>query len=268
MYTLRTIDDALAINEKILPGVRVVIVGAGFIGSEVASSAAASGAQVVLLKIAETAMSRAVCARLGHALGQLHKEFGVSLVCNARVTGFGGESRVQSVWLADGRELPADIVVVGIGVLPNKEWLADCGLRLTMGFCVTGRPMQDQKRYTLPAMAWRGRTNGGAASCGQSNGSSRRTTECTLRRTCWPAVRRPDHSRPYLASGATNTTAAFGLPGNAFHLFTIARISALARFRMAHLPFVIHSRRRRSHSRRCVGFTGRVRQACLHMRSA
>ncbi|WP_167315762.1 FAD-dependent oxidoreductase [Paraburkholderia phytofirmans] len=105
---------------------------------------------------------------LGLALGQLHKEFGVGLVCNARVTGFGGEIRVQSVRLADGRELPADIVVVGIGVLPNTEWLADSGLRLTMGFCVTGRSMQDQKRYTLPAMAWRGQPNGGRRHAGRA----------------------------------------------------------------------------------------------------
>ncbi len=133
IYTLRTIDDALAIKEKILPGIRVVIIGAGFIGSEVASSAAASGAQVTILESGKHAMSRAVGARLGHALGQLHGEFGVNLVCNARVAGFGGDDRVESVRLEDGWELPADIVVIGIGVLPNTEWLADSGLKLSDG---------------------------------------------------------------------------------------------------------------------------------------
>lgn len=133
IHTLRTIDDALAIKERILPGTRVVIVGAGFVGSEVASSAASSGAQVTLLEIAETAMSRAVGAQLGQAFGQLHEEFGVSLVCNARVTGFGGDNHVESVCLADGWELPADIVVAGIGVEPNTKWLTGSGLTLDDG---------------------------------------------------------------------------------------------------------------------------------------
>lgn len=133
IHTLRTIDDALAIKEKLLPGTRVVIVGAGFVGSEVASSAASNGAQVTLLEIAETAMSRAVGPQFGMAFGQLHKEFGVSLICNARVTGFGGDDHVESVRLADGWELPADIVVAGIGVSPDTRWLAGSGLMLDDG---------------------------------------------------------------------------------------------------------------------------------------
>lgn len=133
IYTLRTIDDALAIKEQLLPGVRLVIIGAGFIGSEVASSAAAIGAQVTVLERAETAMSRALGARLGRALGRLHEEFGVNLVCNARVIGFGGDDRVETVQLAGGWELPADLVVVGIGVLPNTEWLVDSGLKVKDG---------------------------------------------------------------------------------------------------------------------------------------
>ncbi|NML32365.1 FAD-dependent oxidoreductase [Paraburkholderia sp. G-4-1-8] len=133
IHTLRTIDDALAIRESILPGTRVVIIGAGFVGSEVASSAASSGAQVTLLEVAETAMSRAVGAQLGHVFARLHEEFGVNLVCKARVTGFGGNDRVQFVRLADGWELPADLVVVGIGVEPNTEWLSDSGLTLDDG---------------------------------------------------------------------------------------------------------------------------------------
>lgn len=133
IYTLRTIEDALAIREQMLPGVRMIIIGAGFIGSEVASSAASCGVQVTILEVAESAMARAVGPQLGRVLRALHDEFGVSTVCNARVTGFGGRDRVESVNLADGWELPADIVVVGIGISPNTEWLAGSGLTVDNG---------------------------------------------------------------------------------------------------------------------------------------
>ncbi|WP_043288605.1 NAD(P)/FAD-dependent oxidoreductase [Paraburkholderia oxyphila] len=133
VYSLRTIDDAVAIKERILPGVRVVIIGAGFIGSEVASSAAAAGAQVTLVEIGATAMCRVVGMQLGSALGKLHEEFGVNLICNARVTGIGGYERAEFVRLEDGWELPADIVVVGIGVSPNTEWLVNSGLKIDDG---------------------------------------------------------------------------------------------------------------------------------------
>jgi NADPH-dependent 2,4-dienoyl-CoA reductase/sulfur reductase-like enzyme len=130
---LRTIDDALAVKEQMLPGVRMVIIGAGFIGSEVASSAAACGVQVTIVEVAQSAMERAVGPQLGRVLAALHDEFGVSVVCNARVVGFGGTDRVESVRLADGWELPADIVVVGIGISPNTGWLAGSGLTLRNG---------------------------------------------------------------------------------------------------------------------------------------
>lgn len=133
IYSLRTIEDAIAIKKRLLPGVRVVIIGSGFIGAEVASSAASCGSQVTILEAAEAPMTRAVGARLGHALGMIHDEFGVTLVCNARVVGFGGKEQVETVRLEDGWELPADLVIVGVGVVPNTEWLAGSGLTLANG---------------------------------------------------------------------------------------------------------------------------------------
>jgi len=131
--TLRTVDDALAIKERMLPGVRMILVGAGFIGSEIASSAAACGVQVTIVELAEAAMIRAVGPKLGRILAGLHDEVGVNAVCNARVTGFGGKGSVEAVMLDGGWELPADIVVVGIGVDPNCEWLIGSGLRIEDG---------------------------------------------------------------------------------------------------------------------------------------
>ncbi|WP_043288950.1 NAD(P)/FAD-dependent oxidoreductase [Paraburkholderia oxyphila] len=133
IHTLRTIEDALAVKAQMLPGLRMVIIGAGFIGSEVASSAAACGVQVTIVELAGSAMARAVGPQFGRVLGALHDEFGVSVVCNARVAGFGGGERVQTVRLEDGWELPADIVVVGIGIEPNTEWLAGAGLTISNG---------------------------------------------------------------------------------------------------------------------------------------
>ncbi|MFB9127843.1 NAD(P)/FAD-dependent oxidoreductase [Paraburkholderia dipogonis] len=133
IYTLRTIEDALTVKEQMLPGVRLIIIGAGFIGSEVASSAAACGVQVTILEVADSAMTRAVGPQLGRVLGALHDEFGVSTVCNARVVGFGGSDRVESVHLEGGWELPADIVVMGIGISPNTGWLASSGLTISDG---------------------------------------------------------------------------------------------------------------------------------------
>lgn len=133
IFTLRTVDDALAIKERMLPGVRMILVGAGFIGSEIASSAAACGVQVTIVELAEAAMIRAVGPQLGRILAGLHDEFGVNVVCNARVTGFGGKGSVEAVMLDGGWELPADIVVVGIGVDPNCEWLIGSGLRIEDG---------------------------------------------------------------------------------------------------------------------------------------
>ncbi|GAB3625352.1 pyridine nucleotide-disulfide oxidoreductase [Pandoraea terrae] len=133
IHTLRTLDDALAIKAQILPGTRVVIIGSGFIGAEVASSAAACGAQVTILEASAAPLVRAVGIRLGDALGRIHDEHGVTLVCNARVVGFGGKAHVETVRLEDGWIFPADLVVVGIGVVPNVEWLAGSGLHIANG---------------------------------------------------------------------------------------------------------------------------------------
>jgi len=135
---LRTRDDAAAIRSALLAGARVVVVGAGFIGSEVASSARALGCQVTVLEALDTPLIRAVGPRLGALLSRLHATNGTDLRCGARVTGIGGEGRVEFVELADGTILPADLVVVGVGSRPNTDWLAGSGLELADGVVCDG----------------------------------------------------------------------------------------------------------------------------------
>lgn len=133
MHTLRTLDDALALKEQLHAGARVVVIGAGFIGAEVASSARLIGAEVTVLEAAHAPLIRAFGATTGAQLGALHEQNGVQLLCNAHVHAIRGRDRVQSVVLSDGTELPADVVVVGIGCVPNTEWLAGSGLDIDNG---------------------------------------------------------------------------------------------------------------------------------------
>lgn len=133
VHSLRTLDDARAIRDALDAGARTVVIGAGFIGAEIASSARARGLEATIVEAAPTPLVRAVGAEMGAALGDLHRANGVDLICDARVDALLGDDRVEGVLLADGRRLPADLVVVGIGSQPNTEWLAGTGLRLDDG---------------------------------------------------------------------------------------------------------------------------------------
>ncbi|MEV7005014.1 FAD-dependent oxidoreductase [Streptosporangium sp. NPDC051022] len=138
VHVVRTLDDALALRAELLTGPRVVVVGAGFIGAEVASSARALGLDVTVLESAATPLGRAVGEPLGRLLGDMHAAAGVRLRCGAAVTGLRGTGlrgtgRVAEVLLSDGTSLPADVVVFGTGVVPNTEWLAGSGLDLADG---------------------------------------------------------------------------------------------------------------------------------------
>jgi len=133
VFTLRNLDDALQLREWLVPGNRLVVVGAGFIGAEVASSARSLGLDVTVLESAEAPMIRAVGRETGAALGGIHGNNGTVLRCGVGVAGFSGRGRVEHVTLSDGTQLPADVVVVGIGVVPNVEWLAGSGLQIDNG---------------------------------------------------------------------------------------------------------------------------------------
>ncbi|WP_406690449.1 FAD-dependent oxidoreductase [Saccharopolyspora sp. ID03-671] len=133
VHVLRSLDDALALRAELVPGARVVIVGAGFIGAEVASTAVGLGCEVDVVDNGPVPLRRALGPEMGEICGRLHARNGVRVHPLAGIAELIGESRVSGVKLTDGRELPADVVVVGIGAEPNTEWLAGSGLDVDHG---------------------------------------------------------------------------------------------------------------------------------------
>lgn len=128
--TFRTLDDARSLRTAIRFASEVVIVGAGFIGSEIASSAAALGANVTLVEAAPVPLVRAVGDVVGRAISELHHRNGTRLLCGVSVAELVGEKRVVGVRLSNGEILPADLVVVGIGSAPATSWLVGSGIDL------------------------------------------------------------------------------------------------------------------------------------------
>ncbi len=145
IHLLRTLDDALAIRAALTSGPRVAIVGAGFIGAEVASSCRARGLEVTLIEALEVPLLRGLGAEMGAVCAEMHRDEGVDLRCGVGVEGFAGSGRVESLRLSDGSEVRADLVVVGIGVAPVTDWLVSSGLELADGVvcdatCATRAP--------------------------------------------------------------------------------------------------------------------------------
>ncbi|GAA3395477.1 NAD(P)/FAD-dependent oxidoreductase [Cryptosporangium minutisporangium] len=137
VHTLRSTDDADALRAAFVPGARVVVIGAGFIGSEVASTASKLGASVTVLDAAAEPMAHVFGPSMAAVVTSLHGLNGVSLLTGVSVAGLSSaDGAVSGVVLADGRELPADVVVVGIGVAPAVSWLADSGVALDNGVVV------------------------------------------------------------------------------------------------------------------------------------
>lgn len=133
IHLLRTLDDAIALGAALDGASRLVVVGAGFIGAEVAATARGRGLEVTLLEALPVPLSRGLGPVLGPAVAAIHGDHGVDLRCAAAVAGIEGEGRVERVLLSDGSTVEADLVVVGIGVAPNTEWLEGSGLELRDG---------------------------------------------------------------------------------------------------------------------------------------
>ena len=133
IVTLRTVEDALAVRAALDSGARSVVIGAGFIGSEIASAVRKRGRPVTVVEALPTPLVRSVGETAGRWLSALHARNGTQLVCGATVVSIAGEQRVEEVQLSDGRRIPADLVVVGIGVTPSTAWLAGSGLTLDDG---------------------------------------------------------------------------------------------------------------------------------------
>jgi NADPH-dependent 2,4-dienoyl-CoA reductase/sulfur reductase-like enzyme len=134
VHVLRTLDDCLAIRAGLDAAPRrVVVVGAGFIGAEVAATCRERGLAVTLVEPLAAPLERVLGREIGEIIAGLHLDHGVDCRFGVGVDGFEGESRVEAVRLGDGTRLEADVVVIGIGVQPSTEWLETSGLELDDG---------------------------------------------------------------------------------------------------------------------------------------
>ena len=134
VVSLRTVADAQKLRALVRAGGRMVVVGAGFIGAEVASTAHALGMEVTVLEKSPTPLCGPLGAQLGAVVAGLHDRAGVELICAADIEEFElTDGSVRAVHLAGGRVLEADVVVVGIGAVPNTAWLESSGIELGNG---------------------------------------------------------------------------------------------------------------------------------------
>ncbi len=136
IHYLRTLDDAAALKQDLDRAQRVVVVGGGFVGLEIAAAATANGKNVVVLEAQERLMARAVAPEMSNFYLSAHKRRGTQIELNAKVSAFQGVDRISGVELSDGHVIGADVVVVGIGLIPHTELAASIGLANDHGIVV------------------------------------------------------------------------------------------------------------------------------------
>lgn len=135
-FYLRTLDDSRALRQRLTPGSAVLVVGAGFIGLEVAAAAALRGCAVTVIETGTAPVGRVAPFELGEYLAQLHAGHGVSFRFSSQVTRFVRHGEKHSAVTQSGEEIRADTVVVGIGVIPNSGIAAEAGLVVDRGIVV------------------------------------------------------------------------------------------------------------------------------------
>ena len=133
---LRGMDDALALRARLVPGAAVVVVGGGYIGLEVAAAARQRECRVVVIEAQEVAMQRVVAPEIGRFLTEVHNAAGVDIRTGLGVTGLGGSEGARTVLCSDGAEVAAELVVVGVGAVPNVELAEAAGLEVDNGIVV------------------------------------------------------------------------------------------------------------------------------------
>lgn len=134
VHVLRSLDDCLALRADLAAGPdRVVVVGAGFIGAEVAATCRGRGLAVTLVEPLPVPLGRVLGGDVGTTLGQVHRDHGVDLRLGVGVDAVEGADRVERVRLSDGTSVDCDVVVVGIGVVPTTGWLEGSGLPIDDG---------------------------------------------------------------------------------------------------------------------------------------
>jgi 3-phenylpropionate/trans-cinnamate dioxygenase ferredoxin reductase subunit len=133
VHVLRTLSDCLALRAELDRSPRVAVIGAGFIGLEVAATCRGRGLPVSVIESLPAPLQRGLGAELGAFVGEIHRDQGVDLRLGARVARLVGGERVEAVELTGGERIPADVVLVGIGAAPATAWLEGSGLELDDG---------------------------------------------------------------------------------------------------------------------------------------
>ena len=136
VQALRTLADAEALKAAMLPDKTIVLIGAGYIGLEVAASARKAGLKAILVEREARSVARVACETMSAFLENYHAAHGVEFIFNAAARGFAGEAAVTAVELTDGRVIPGDLVLVGAGVVPNDELAREAGLACGNGIVV------------------------------------------------------------------------------------------------------------------------------------
>lgn len=139
VVTIRRLEDASDLRRRLtVAPARLVVVGGGFLGMEVAATARGLGAAVTVVEPLSTPLARVLPSEIGAAIADMHREHGVDLRIGTAVETVIGDGHVRAVALSDGSEVPADTVLVAIGVVPETSWLEGSGLELDDGVvCAT-----------------------------------------------------------------------------------------------------------------------------------
>ena len=133
VLALRTLADAHALRAQLSDGVRLVVIGAGFIGLEIASTAKNLGCDVTVLEGLPAPLIRGLGEEMGSLFAEFHRGNGVNVVCGAKIEGFEVQGNRVTAVQVDGKKIETDVVVVGIGVSPNTGWLEGSGLTVDNG---------------------------------------------------------------------------------------------------------------------------------------
>jgi 3-phenylpropionate/trans-cinnamate dioxygenase ferredoxin reductase subunit len=145
VYYLRTIDEVEAIRARCRPGARMVVIGGGYIGLEIAATCVKLGLDVTLLEMMDRVMNRVVAPEVSAFFASEHASHGIKLHCNTTVAALEGDGQVRDVICADGRRFAADLVVIGVGIVPVTELAATAGIACDNGivvdeYCRTSEP--------------------------------------------------------------------------------------------------------------------------------
>jgi len=145
VYYLRTVEESDRLAKELRPGRRAVVIGAGFIGAEIAASARAQGLEVTMLEMLAAPLERVLGPEMGAVCGEIHRDYGCALHTNEAVERLEGNGRVERVVGASGRSYDCDFVVVGVGIDPATELAESGGLEVNNGvvvneYCETSAP--------------------------------------------------------------------------------------------------------------------------------